>query len=139
MLIPPNQTLERIETPGLRLVDKRTIQIHLVSHSRLQRLSLTREDGEIQAEVVRHDRRSEIRPVTLHVMVWDPDEERLVNVRLPLWVLRFGDNATVDFSEADVDIVGDLDVSLEDIDYHGPGLVLDYQDEDPERVLLWTE
>ena len=102
-------------------------------------IRLTREDGEIQAEVVRHDRRSEIRPVTLHVMVWDPDEERLVNVRLPLRVSRFGDNATVDFSEADVDIVGDLDVSLEDIDYHGPGLVLDYQDEDPERVLLWTE
>jgi len=102
-------------------------------------IRLTRENGDIRAEVVRHDRRSDVRPVSLHVMVWDPDEERLVNVRLPLWLLRFGDNATVDFSEADGDIVGDLDLSIEDIDYHGPGLVLDYQEEDRERVLLWTE
>ena len=72
-------------------------------------------------------------------MVWDPDEERLVNVRIPLWFLRFSDNGTVDFSAADGDIVGDLDLSFEDIDHHGPGLVLDYQDADRERVLLWTE
>ena len=102
-------------------------------------IRLTRENGDIRAEVVRHDRPSDVRPESLHVMVWDPDEERLVNVRIPLWFLRFGDNATVDFSEADGDIVGDLDLSLEDIDYNGPGLVLDYQDDDRERVLLWAE
>ena len=44
-----------------------------------------------------------------------------MNVRIPLWILRFGDNATIDFSESDGDIVGDLDVTLEDVDHHGPG------------------
>ena len=102
-------------------------------------IRLTREHGEVQAEVLRRDRPSDVRPESLHVIVWDPREERLVNVRIPLWLLRFGDNATVDFSEADGDIVGDLDLSLEDIDHHGPGLVLDYQDADRERVLLWAE
>ena len=102
-------------------------------------IRLTREDGEVQAELLRRDRPSDVRPESLHVIVWDPREERLVNVRIPLWLLRFGDNATVDFSEADGDIVGDLDLSLEDIDHHGPGLVLDYQDADRERVLLWAE
>ena len=82
---------------------------------------LTREDGRIQAEGLRRDRPSEIRPELLHVMVWDPGGERLVNVRIPLWLLRFGSNATIDFSQADGDIVGDLDLSLEDLDYHGPG------------------
>ena len=102
-------------------------------------IRLTRENGDIQAEILRRDRPSDVRPAALHVMVWDPDEERLVNVRLPLWVRRFSDNGTVDFSAADGDIVGDLDLSFEDIDHHGPGLVLDYQDADRERVLLWAE
>ena len=102
-------------------------------------IRLTRENGSVRAEILRRDRPSDVRPESLHVMVWDPSEERLVNVRIPLWLLRFGDNATVDFSEADGDIVGDLDLSLEDIDYHGPGLVLDYQDTDRERVLLWAQ
>ena len=102
-------------------------------------IRLTRENGRVRAEVLRRNRPSEVRPESLHVMVWDPSDERLVEVRIPLWLLRFGDNAMVNFSEADGDIVGDLDLSLEDIDYHGPGLVLDYQDGDRERVLLWTQ
>ena len=102
-------------------------------------IRLTREHGGVQAEVLRRDRPSDVRPESLHVMVWDPSEERLVNVRVPLWLLRFGDNATVDLPEADGGIVGDLDLSLEDIDHHGPGLVLDYQDADQEQVLLWAQ
>ena len=102
-------------------------------------VGLTRENGDIQVEVLRRDQPSDVRPRWLHVMVWDPSEERLVNVRVPLWLLRFGDNATVNFSETDGDVVGDLDLTLDDLDHHGPGLVLDYQDADRERVLLWAE
>ena len=102
-------------------------------------IHVSRENGKVRTEVRRRDRPSDVRPTSLHVMVWDPSEELLVNVRIPLWLLRFGDNATVDFSESDSDIVGDLDVTLEDIDYHGPGLVLDYQDANQERVLLWAQ
>jgi len=102
-------------------------------------IRLTRENGDIQVEVLRRDQPSDVRPRWLHVMVWDPSEERLVNVRVPLWLLRFGDNATVNFSETDGDVVGDLDLTLDDLDHHGPGLVLDYQDADRERVLLWAE
>ena len=102
-------------------------------------IRLTRENGRVRTEVLRRDQPSDVLPVALHVMVWDPDDERLVNVRIPLWLLRFGDSTTVDFSEADGDVVGDLDLSIDDLDHHGPGLVLDYQDEDRERVLLWAE
>ena len=102
-------------------------------------IRLIRENGRVRTEVLRRDRPSELRPESLHVMVWDPSDERLVEVRIPLWLLRFGNNATVNFSETDGDVVGDLDLSVEDIDYHGPGLVLDYQDADRERVLLWTQ
>ena len=102
-------------------------------------IHFVRENGRVQAEVRRRDRPSDTRPETLHVMVWDPGDERLVTLRIPLWLVRFGDNTSVDFSEADGDVVGDLDLTIEDIDYHGPGLVLDYQDDDRERVLIWAE
>ena len=100
---------------------------------------LTRTNGQVEAEVRRRAQASDTRPASLHLMVWDPDDERLVNLRIPLWLLRFGDDATVDFSEADGDVVGNLNVSIDDLDHHGPGLLLDYQDEGRERVLLWTE
>ena len=122
------------ETAGLSFQEARA---HFIEDEPLIRL--TRENGKVRAEVLRRDRPSVARPESLHVMVWDPSEERLVRVRIPLWLLRLGDNTTVDFSEADGDIVGDLDLTLEDIDHHGPGLVLDYQDADRERVLLWTQ
>ncbi|MDE0830975.1 MAG: hypothetical protein OSB03_17415, partial [Vicinamibacterales bacterium] len=70
---------------------------------------------------------------------WDPDEERLVSARMPLWLLRLGDDETVDFSAGDSDIIGDLDLNIADLDNHGPGLVLDYQEPDRERVRRWTE
>ncbi len=82
---------------------------------------------------------SQVQPEALHLMLWDPRDERLVNVRIPLWLLRFADDGTVTFSEEERDLVGDLDLTVADLDHHGPGLVLDYQDGDRERVLLWAE
>lgn len=102
-------------------------------------ITLTRQDGRIRADVNRSERASEVKPTSLHVMAWDPDQERLVNARMPLWLLRFGDDASVDFSAGESDIMDDLDLSLDDLDHHGPGLVLDYAEPSRERVLLWTE
>jgi hypothetical protein len=92
-----------------------------------------------RAEVNRRERPSGARPESLHVMAWDPDDGRLVSARMPLWLLRLSDDATVDFSADNGDIVGDLDLDIADLDHHGPGLVLDYQEPNRERVLLWTE
>lgn len=102
-------------------------------------LQLSRQDGRVRAEVTRHERVSDVTPTWLHVMAWDPDEGRLVNARMPLWLLRFGDDATVDFSAGENNVMDDLDLSIADLDHHGPGLVLDYAEGNRERVLLWTE
>jgi len=103
-------------------------------------IHLVRGDGETRTEVRRRDHPSEIKPTSLHVLAWDPDDERLVTVRIPFWLLRFGDHATIDFSEGDGDTLEDLDVTMADLDHHGPGLVLDYHvDTDRARVLLWVE
>jgi len=102
-------------------------------------VQLTRQDGRVRAEVNRRPQPSGVTPEALHVMAWDPDEERLVSARMPLWLLRLGDDETVDFSAGDSDIIGDLDLNIADLDNHGPGLVLDYQEPDRERVRRWTE
>lgn len=102
-------------------------------------IQLSRKDGRVQAEVIRHEHESDVKPTWLHVMAWDPDESRLVNARMPLWMLRFGDDATLDLSDNDNDVMRDLDLSVADLDHHGPGLVLDYAEGNRERVLLWTE
>ncbi|MDA1093169.1 MAG: hypothetical protein O3A25_07860 [Acidobacteria bacterium] len=102
-------------------------------------IQLSREDGRIHAEVNRLDQASDIAPTSLHVMAWDPEKERMVSARMPLWLLRFGDDTTVDFSSRENDIMQDLNLSIADLDHHGPGLILDYAEPDRERVLLWTE
>ncbi len=55
-----------------------------------------------------------------------------------MWLLRLGNNGTINFSENDLDLEN-LDLTVEDLDAHGPGLILDFEDDDSERVLVWTE
>ena len=99
-------------------------------------IQLTRQDGRVRVEVNRRERPSGAKPESLHVMAWEPGDGRLVSARLPLWLLRLSDDATVDFAADNGNIVGDLDLDIADLDHHGPGLVLDYQEPNRERVLL---
>ena len=43
-------------------------------------------------------------PKTLAFMKWNPEEERLVSVHLPLWLLRWGTDANVSFDTEDGDL-----------------------------------
>ena len=94
---------------------------------------VTLENGDLRGEVIRRTLPSKIRPDTLHLMTWDSDDERIVRVQIPLWLGRILDDGSMG------DLVGDLDLSVEDIDHHGPGLILDHQDARQLRVLLWAE
>jgi hypothetical protein len=76
---------------------------------------------------------------TLHVLVWDPEDERLARVALPFWVLRMKSDP-IEFS-AYASGMDDEDVDLrpEDIEKYGPGIVLDTTSPNGERVLLWAQ
>lgn len=80
-----------------------------------------------------------IRPETLHIMAYDPDDEGLVRVTVPFWLLRMKMNA------AKVDIGGsrmtleDLKLTPEDLDRLGPSLVLDQVHKGGDRVLVWSQ
>lgn len=83
-------------------------------------------------------RNAEVRASELSVLVWEPDNERLVRVSLPFWLLRFGrQKIRVTHNEAGKDL-SRLDLDFDELERVGPALVLDYRNHDGVRVLLWT-
>lgn len=82
----------------------------------------------------RHDLRA------LHALAYDEAARKLVRVDVPIWLLRLVPSAnSIHFSDLD-----DLDderahLTLEDLERHGPGLVLDARHGRTSRVLVWTE
>ena len=83
--------------------------------------------------------RDRTRPETLRILVWDASDERLVNLSLPLWVLRLGDDEQIDIDVGGGDALDDLDLTMADIDRFGRGLIYDHDRPGDERVLVWTE
>jgi len=76
---------------------------------------------------------------SLNVMAWDPDDDKLVRVSVPFWVLRLTHHgARMKFGPDEIDL-SNLHITLEDIERHGPGLILDHRDRRGMRVLLWAE
>ena len=76
---------------------------------------------------------------TLNILVWDPDEEKLLRLALPFWLMRL--KATpIRFSEyaSGFDDEG-VHLSPEDLEKYGPGIVLDSTSRDGERILVWTQ
>ena len=82
---------------------------------------------------------SETKPQTLRILVWDASDERLVNLSLPLWIIRLGDDEQIDINVGDGDSLDDLDLTMADLDRFGRGLIYDHDRPGDERVLVWTE
>jgi hypothetical protein len=76
---------------------------------------------------------------TLHVLAWDSDEERLVAVAVPWWIVRLK-SGPIRFSTyaSGVDAVR-VGLRPEDIERYGPGIILEGTGPRGERVLLWAE
>jgi hypothetical protein len=76
---------------------------------------------------------------TLHVLVWAPDDEKLVNVAIPWWVVRLK-SGPIQFSA----YAGGWDdnrvrITPGEIEQFGPGIILETTGRRGERVMLWTE
>jgi hypothetical protein len=80
----------------------------------------------------------------VRVMAYSPDSRKLVNVSLPMWLLRMAPGSgfsrlsgnlddKVDFGSREVHL------TLEDIERRGPGLILDETDRRGVKVLVWAE
>jgi hypothetical protein len=81
------------------------------------------------------------RPETLNVLAFDPHDERVVRVDIPFWLLRLkmgngtrigvGGNRNLELQK--------LRLSVEDLERFGPTLIVDHQDVDGARVLVWSQ
>lgn len=82
---------------------------------------------------------ADTRSSALMIQIWEPDNEKLIHLSLPFWLIRLGPEKMrvsrkdhgFDFDRFSLDVA-----ELERI---GPTLVLDHRDQDGGRVLLWTE
>src|SRR6266480_6294867 len=65
----------------------------------------------------------------LHARVYDPEDGKLVRVDIPFWLIRLGQS----FS-----FLPNLGaVTLEDLERHGPGLIVSGRSDEGQQVLVW--
>lgn len=105
-----------------------------------QRPLLELRDGKLQyVEGRKNEPTSNIRLSTLRIMAWDDDDDQLATVDLPFWFLRLKSGPIVFGSYAAGLDEGGVSLRPEDIERHGPGLVLDFTMKGEGRVLVWAE
>jgi hypothetical protein len=77
----------------------------------------------------------------LRVLVYDRYAGKLVRVSIPLWLLRMAPSKHFSFlSDSGIDMDSDrVNLTLEDLERRGPGLILDQKDRRGSEVLVWTE
>lgn len=77
-------------------------------------------------------------PDQLHVLAFDPSDGRIVQFSIPFWLLRMkAGNATIDLNGNRMDLE-DLRLTVHDLERQGPTLIVDHQDTDGDRVLVWS-
>lgn len=76
---------------------------------------------------------------TLHLLAWDPDDQKLARVSLPFWFLRLK-STPIELSSYTSGLDEDgVKFSAEDVEQHGPGIILDHTNSSGERVLFWAQ
>jgi hypothetical protein len=73
---------------------------------------------------------------TLHALAWDAAEHRIVRLTLPLWVMRLGEPKNLMLGAVHLN---DLRISVDDIERHGPGLIVEGRTPEGMPVLVWAE
>ena len=78
---------------------------------------------------------------TLRVLAYDTRANKLVNVSIPMWLLRMAPSNKFSFMKDNgIDFDSDrVNITLEDLERRGPGLLLDQADRRGSQVLVWTE
>ncbi len=92
----------------------------------------------LRANPDRPSRSDNRRPDQLFVLAFDPDDERIVKVTIPFWLLRLKAHGTVDFNGGQLELE-DLKLTVEDLERFGPTLIVDHKSSGGERVLVWSQ
>lgn len=84
------------------------------------------------------------RPIEqLRVLVYDPDDEELVSLTVPGWLLRLAPHGHSSIKVDGVEVLeepGGEHINVDELERHGPGLILDRNDfKRGGRVVVWAE
>jgi uncharacterized membrane protein len=75
----------------------------------------------------------------LHVMAWDANDEKVVEIAIPFWLLRLKKGPIEVFSETAGLRNADLRLTVDDLESLGPSLLIDQRGRHGDRVLVWTQ
>jgi hypothetical protein len=92
--------------------------------------------------VAQIDRAADASPApisSLHILAYDDDDGRIVRVDIPGWLLRLSRRGRMRLSQMDGLSGVDGRIVIDDLERHGPGLVLDATARDGARVLIWAD
>jgi hypothetical protein len=108
-----------------------------------QRPLLEIRDGEPVVNKQRVRPSGKAQPIeALHIIVWQPDERKLVRLNIPFWLLRMTKGRPIRLSGHQDGGDGDpvrLNITAEDLERYGPGLVMDHKEAGGNRVLVWAQ
>jgi len=105
-----------------------------------QRPLIEFQDGDrSQVTTNKADTPSPVRLTTLHIIAFDDGEGRMVKVDVPFWLLRLKSGPIAFSSYASGFNDERINLSVEDIERRGPGIVLDLAHPSEGRVLIWAE
>jgi hypothetical protein len=84
---------------------------------------------------------SEAKIEALRVLAYDPDENKLVRVSIPFWLIRLMPGKHFSFlNDNGIDFDTDrVRLTARDLERLGPSLILDEQDRHGAYVIVWTE
>ena len=79
-------------------------------------------------------------PDAIHILAYDPDDARVVSVKIPFWLLRLkGLDSNITFNDSDKISLEELKITVEDLEKMGPSLLVDHKSPRGDRVLVWSQ
>ena len=78
------------------------------------------------------------RTQTLAILAFDSNDEKIIRLDLPFWLLRLKADSRIEVGGNNVDLKK-LRLTVEDLERFGPTLILDQKDTDGSRVLIWSQ
>lgn len=75
----------------------------------------------------------------LHILAWDADDEKVVQLAIPFWLLRLKRGPIDVFSDTAGLRRADLRITVDDLEALGPSLIVDHRGRHGDRVLVWTQ
>ena len=126
----------RAVSPGVAAEDFDTIRKRFTGQRPI--IELDDRGRFVRARTERANANPQRPPEWLRVLAYDADDGRVVEVKVPFWLLRMKLNASIDLNGRQMDFE-DLRMSVEDLERFGPALIAEHKAPDGSRVLVWSE